>query len=64
MRPVLRDDGSPDLTAALDAARVMGVDALLCGQVVSYNVADDLQTDHHIELGGSSSKSRKKTSWF
>jgi tetratricopeptide (TPR) repeat protein len=58
VRPVLRDDGSPDLTAALDAARVMGVDALLCGQVVSYNVADDLQTDHHIELGGSSSKSK------
>lgn len=58
VRPVLRDDGSPDLTAALDAARVMGVDALLCGQVVNYGVADDLQTDHHLELGGGSSKSK------
>jgi tetratricopeptide (TPR) repeat protein len=58
VKPVLRDDGSPDLTAALEAARVLGVDVLLCGQVVSYNVLDDLQTDHHIELGGSSSKSK------
>lgn len=58
VKPVLRDDGSPDLTAALEAARVLGVDVLLCGQVVSYNVLDDLQTDHRIELGGSSSKSK------
>ncbi len=58
VKPVLRDDGSPDLTAALDASRVLGVDVLLCGQVVSYNVLDDLQTDHHIELGGSTSKSK------
>jgi tetratricopeptide (TPR) repeat protein len=58
VRPVLRDDGSPDLTAALEAGRVLGVDVLLCGQVVSYNVLDDLQTDHRIELGGSTSKSK------
>lgn len=58
IKPVLRDDGSPDLTAALEAACVLGVDVLLCGQVVSYNVLDDLQTDHHIELGGSTSKSK------
>jgi tetratricopeptide (TPR) repeat protein len=58
IKPVLRTDGSPDLTAALEAARVLGVDVLLCGQVVSYNVLDDLQTDHHIELGGTSSKSK------
>lgn len=58
VRPVLRDDGSPDLTAALEASRVLGVDVLLCGQVVSYNVLDDLQTEHRIELGGSASKSK------
>jgi len=58
VRPVLRNDGSPDLTAALEAARILGVDLLLCGQVVSYNVLDDLQTEHHIELGGSTSKSK------
>lgn len=58
VKPVLRPDGSPDMTAALEACRVMGVDALLCGQVVSYNVLDDLQTDHRIELGGSSTKTK------
>lgn len=58
VKPVLRNDGSPDLTAALEAARVLGVDVLLCGQVVSYNVLDDMQTDHRIELGGSTSKSK------
>lgn len=58
VRPVLREDGSPDLTAALEAARVLGVDVLLCGQVVSYNVLDDLQTEHRIELGGGTSKGK------
>jgi tetratricopeptide (TPR) repeat protein len=47
------------VTAAIEAARAIGVDAVLCGQVVSYNVVDDLQTDHHVELGGSSSKNAK-----
>lgn len=59
VRPVTREDGTPDVTAAIEAARAMGIDALLCGQVVSYNVVDDLQTDHHIELGGGSSKNGK-----
>ncbi|QDU29125.1 hypothetical protein ETAA8_42320 [Anatilimnocola aggregata] len=59
VRPVTTPEGNPDLTAAMEAARTMGVDAILCGQVVSYNVLDDLQTDHHIELGGSTSKSSK-----
>ena len=58
VRPVLRPDGSPDMTAALEAARMLNVDVLLCGQVVSYNVADDLQTDHHVEIGGGSSESK------
>ncbi len=58
VRPVLTKEGLPDLAAALEAARVIGVDAVLCGQVVSYNVLDDLQTDHHLELGGSTSKSK------
>jgi hypothetical protein len=59
VRPVTTPDGAPDLPAALEAAKVMGVDAILCGQVVSYNVLDDLQTDHHLELGGAVSKSTK-----
>ncbi|WP_425613374.1 DUF6340 family protein [Anatilimnocola sp. NA78] len=59
VRPVTTPDGLPDLTAAMEAARTMGVDAILCGQVVSYNVLDDLQTDHHIELGGGASKNTK-----
>lgn len=58
VRPVLRPDGSPDMTAALEAARLLNVDVLLCGQVVSYNVADDLQTDHHVEIGGGSSEGK------
>lgn len=59
VRPVTTPEGLPDVPAALEAAKVMGVDALLCGQVVSYNVLDDLQTDHHLELGGAASKSSK-----
>ncbi len=62
VRPVLRPDGSPDMTAALEAARMLNVDVLLCGQVVSYNVADDLQTDHRIDIGGSSSTTDKTKS--
>jgi len=59
VRPVTTPDGVPDVTAAMEAARTIGVDAILCGQVVSYNVLDDLQTDHHIELGGGASKNTK-----
>lgn len=62
VRPVLRPDGSPDVAAALEAGRVIGVDVLLTGQVVSYNVLDDLQTDHHLEVGGSTSKGKGGTS--
>lgn len=62
VRPVLRPDGSPDVAAALEAGRVIGVDVLLTGQVVSYNVLDDLQTDTHLELGGSTSKGKGGTS--
>jgi len=58
VRPVVSPDGAPDVAAAIEAARTIGVDAVLCGQVVSYNVVDDMQTDHHIELGGASSKSK------
>jgi hypothetical protein len=59
VRPVAGPDGAPDVSAAIEAARTIGVDAVLCGQVVSYNVVDDMQTDHHIELGGSTSKNAK-----
>jgi hypothetical protein len=59
VRPVVGPEGVPDVAAAIEAARTIGVDAILCGQVVSYNVVDDMQTDHHIELGGSSSKNAK-----
>lgn len=62
VRPVLRPDGSPDVGAALESGRLIGVDVLLTGQVVSYNVLDDLQTDHHVEIGGSTSKGKGGTS--
>jgi len=36
----------PDVQAALEAARAMGVDAVLTGQVVNYDVSDDVFRSH------------------
>ncbi|MDX1945029.1 MAG: CsgG/HfaB family protein [Pirellulaceae bacterium] len=47
--------GQPNEAALVQAARHSGVDAILTGQVVSYNVADQKQTDQHISLGGGQS---------
>jgi len=44
-------DGT-DESLAVQAARDLGVDAVLAGQVVSYNVDDQVQQDHHIAIGG------------
>ncbi len=42
--------GPPNVQAALEAARAMGVDAVLTGQVVSYDVSDDVFRSHRFEM--------------
>ena len=54
--------GQPNEAAIVQAARQSGVDAILTGQVVSYKVADQKQTDQHISLGGSQAKGPSGTS--
>lgn len=63
-RPITLADGSPDEGAALEAARNAGVDAILTGQVVSYNVFDDEQHDSHISFGGSGGGNKKSGASF
>lgn len=58
-KPIHLPDGRTDVAAAIDAGRLAGVNALLHGQVVSYSVDDDLQTNHHIEVFGASSSNAK-----
>lgn len=49
-------DGSTDVNRAIQAARSQGVDGLIVGDVVSYDVVDDVQRDQNFQLGGASSK--------
>lgn len=42
--------GPPNVQAALEAARAMGVDAVLTGRVVSYDVSDDVFRSHRFEV--------------
>ncbi len=51
--------GSPDVNQAIRAARAQGVDGLLVGDVVSYDVVDDVQRDQNIQFGGGSEKDGK-----
>ncbi len=44
------DGGPPNVQAALEAARAMGVDAVLTGQVVSYDVSDDVFRSQRFEV--------------
>jgi curli biogenesis system outer membrane secretion channel CsgG len=57
--PVLGANGDPDVNRAILAARAQGVDGLLVGDVVSYDVADDVQRDQNFELGGATTKDGK-----
>lgn len=52
VQPAAFQAGGTDESLAVQAARDLGVDAVLAGQVVSYNVDDQVQQDHHIALGG------------
>ncbi len=49
-------DGSTDVNRAIQAARSQGVDGLIVGDVVSYDVVDDVQRDQNVQLGGASTK--------
>jgi hypothetical protein len=53
---VTRPDGSPDVAAAIVAARLAGIDGVLVGQVVAYAVHDDLRQDNHLEVANSAAK--------
>lgn len=57
--PVLGPNGDPDVNRAIHAARAQGVDGLLVGDVVSYDVADDVQRDQNFEFGGGTTKDGK-----
>ena len=57
--PIQGPNGEPDVNRAIHAARAQGVDALLVGDVVSYDVADDVQRDQNFEFGGASGRNGK-----
>jgi hypothetical protein len=52
IQPAAFQAGTPDESLVVHAARQAGVDAVLTGQVVSYNVQDDVQQDQHFSLAG------------
>ena len=62
VQPAAFTQGIPGEAAAVEAARQAGIDAVLTGQVVSYNVDDHVQQDNHISIagGGSASKAGDK----
>ena len=49
-------DGSTDVNRAIQAARSQGVDGLIVGDVVSYDVVDDVQRDRKIQVGAASER--------
>jgi len=58
--PIQGPNGLPDVNRAIYAARAQGIDALLVGDVVSYDVADDVQRDQNFEFGGATGKNGKE----
>lgn len=54
--PIHSPDGAPEVNRAVLAARAQGVDALLVGDVLSYDVVDDVQRDQNFQLGGASER--------
>ncbi len=63
-RSVQNGEGTTDVSAALAAAKTAGVDAILTGQVVSYKVDDDEQSDTHFSFGESSGQNKKSGASF
>ena len=52
VQPAAFTTGTPAESQVVQAARLAGVDAVLSGQVVSYNVDDNIQKDQHFSFGG------------
>ena len=52
--------GPPDVSAALEAARRVGIDAILTGQVISYGVVDDVHRSQRFEFVNASAEAKKK----
>lgn len=66
IQPAAFSQHTTDEGAAIEAARQAGVDAVLTGQVVSYDVDDQVKQDHHVSIagGGAANTSGDKAGGF
>lgn len=62
VRPIFLPNGQPDVAAAVDAARQIGLDAVLTGQVVSYSLDDDKSRDFQMARLAAAPRTRNRES--